>query len=219
MITIDYTALRNLISQGYNLFDVRSTEAFESGFIQYALYFYPADYVTIKALETLAYFPIEKSVVITEVDELSKDVFSILKKALGNDFNLLVNFNLSEAAKQGLETDIVIGLYAEEFALDLKHDKQIAVFDLRPENDFSRAHIKDSENITFNNLATILLEFDKDDKIYLIGDPASTALTAASLLRGNGFNFCRPLLEEFSSLQNIGLPINGKGTKRSRSPK
>lgn len=219
MSIITYSALSKLASQGYNLFDIRSPEDFESGYIQYALYFDSTDYAAIQALESLAYFPIERSIVITEAVELSNDVALILNKALGNDFNLLANFNLSDAKKHGLKTDMVIGLYAEEFALDLRHDKQIEVFDLRPESDFYLSHIKDSENINFSNLATLVLEFDKDDKIYLVGAPPSTALTAASVLRGNGFNFCRPLLEEFSSLHNLGLPMSGKGTKRSTSKK
>lgn len=219
MQTIDYSTLKVLISQGCNLFDIRNADAFETGFIQSSLFIAPADHGTIKALELLSYHPLGKSVVITDAADLDTKVVSVLNKVLGNEYSLLVNFNVIEAGKHGIETDMVIGLYAEEFALDINHDKQINIFDLRKPAAFEQAHIRDSENIALSNIASIVLEFDKDDKIYLISSPPSTALTTASMLRANGFNFCRPLLEEFNSLHNLGLTIKGKAAKRTKEGK
>lgn len=103
----------------------------------------------------------------------------------------------------GLPVDMLVTIAADELAMDLPHDDRILLLDLRPEADFDAAHVRDAVSLPLDTLADpgSMALLEDDGNIYLYGKDAAEAVTAASLIKRQGYHNLRALEEGWDRIR------------------
>lgn len=98
-------------------------------------------------------------------------------------------------ADAGRPVDMLVTIAADELAMDLPHDDRILLLDVRPEAAFDEGHVRDAVSLPLASLTDpgSMALFEDDSNIYLYGRDAAEAVTAASLIKRQGYHNLRAL--------------------------
>jgi glyoxylase-like metal-dependent hydrolase (beta-lactamase superfamily II)/rhodanese-related sulfurtransferase len=90
----------------------------------------------------------------------------------------------------GEKTDMVVEIEADEFAMDLPHDKKMVVIDVRRETEFADGHVKGAVNIPLNEMTDpgTMANLDDSQNIYVHCAGGYRSIIAASLLKRQGIH-------------------------------
>ena len=112
------------------------------------------------------------------------------------------------------EIDMLIGIEADEFAIDYNYDEFYLV-DTRSATDYGDEHIEDSENISLPDLQQVLIDLEANGSYYVYATTAINAITAGSIFKKNGFARVRVITCDYETLKNSGLPLYKANKKQS----
>lgn len=89
--------------------------------------------------------------------------------------------------------DLIIEVEVDELAMDIPFDEYLMILDIRAEEIFDKAHIKDSVNLPLIEFGDpgAMSELDEHFNIYLIDDQGKQLLLAASILKRQGIHNIR----------------------------
>ncbi len=96
----------------------------------------------------------------------------------------------------GEEVDLIIDVEADELMMDMPHDKNLLVVDVRRETEFADGHLKDAVNlplIDMNDPAT-MADIEDTQNLYVHCAGGYRSVIAASLLKRQGFHNLRNVL-------------------------
>jgi hydroxyacylglutathione hydrolase len=105
--------------------------------------------------------------------------------------------------KAGEAVDMIIDVEADELLMDMPHDKNLVVLDVRKETEFADGHLKDAINIPLNdltdpgNMATI----EEEQNVYVHCAGGYRSVIAASLLKRQGIHNLRNVLGGWSKIK------------------
>lgn len=202
---------------GYALVDTRKPEVFAEGFIAESVSI-PFGESFIDSLQELISADLK---IILVADE--SDLVSILKTVKGSGISNVAGYlagGFEAWQKEDNEFDLLISIDADEFALDYQFD-EFYLIDLRDKEDYNKGHVEDAENIALIDLEPLLIEMDTQDLYYLYGQTVTEAITAASLLKRNGFHRIRSVAADYNTLKATGIPMfapKKKGNSSSSLP-
>lgn len=192
------------MSTGYEVLDLRSAEEFEKGFIPGSLFLDPRNESFEVFLRELV-FPVKKWL-------------AVLPEHI-NDLPELVNiegfleYGFNAWSRAGKEIDMLITIEADEFILDLKHDKEIHLMDFRNRNDFDASHIESASNYQPEYLPILATELHQNEKYYILSDNFSTSLSIASYFNRYGITLTRTLKGIYDDISNSDLNIVSRKKK------
>ena len=198
--------------KGYVIADIRKPETFAEGFIDDSVSV-PFDDNFIDTLQEVVSADMKVLLITDEANvvPLTKAVkgsgISNIKGYLAGGFEAWRN--------AGNKFDMLITIDADEFAIDYQFD-EFYLIDLRDKEDFEKGHVEDAENITLADIEPLLIEMEAQDMYYLYGETAAHAVTAASLLKRNGFQRLRAVAAGYDTLEAAGVPMF-KPKKKSNS--
>jgi len=94
------------------------------------------------------------------------------------------------------EIDIIIDIEADELMMDIPHDKNLLVVDVRRPTEFANGHLKDAFNLPLNTMTDPgnLADFEEQQNLYLHCGGGYRSVVAASLLKKHGFHNIRNVL-------------------------
>lgn len=129
------------------------------------------------------------------VTRLSRVGFDKMEGVLGGGF--------SAWQKAGEKTDMIIDIEADELAMDLPHDDQIVVVDVRKETEFGDGHVKDAINLPLNEMVDIaqLAQFEDNQNLYVHCAGGYRSVIASSLLKRQGVHNLRNVLGGWSTIK------------------
>ena len=96
----------------------------------------------------------------------------------------------------GKEIDMIIDVEADELMMDIPHDKNLLVVDVRRATEFADGHLKDAVNlplIDMNDPAT-MADLEEDQNLYVHCEGGYRSIIASSLLKRQGFHNIRNVL-------------------------
>lgn len=98
------------------------------------------------------------------------------------------SFDAWQAA--GEKIDLVVGIEADELAMDLPYDKKAVVIDVRRETEFADGHIKGAVNIPLNEMTDpgSMANLDDTQNLYVHCAGGYRSIIAASLLKRQGIH-------------------------------
>jgi glyoxylase-like metal-dependent hydrolase (beta-lactamase superfamily II)/rhodanese-related sulfurtransferase len=93
----------------------------------------------------------------------------------------------------GEKTDMIINVEPDELAMDLPHDPNLVVVDVRREAEFADGHLKDALNLPLNEMTDLaeLAQFDDSQNLYIHCAGGYRSVIAASLLKSHGVHNLR----------------------------
>jgi rhodanese-related sulfurtransferase len=109
----------------------------------------------------------------------------------------------------GAPTDMIIVVEADELAMDLPHDENLIVVDVRTETEFTEGHVKDAVHLPLQEITdpVLLGNIEDRDNLYIHCSGLYRSVTAASFLKRQGFHNLRVVVGGWDAikLQKIEL--------------
>ena len=108
----------------------------------------------------------------------------------------------------GERVDMIIDVEADELAMDLPHDPNIIIVDVRRETEFADGHIDNAQNLPLNEMNDVLnlSHFEDKQNLYVHCAGGYRSVIAASLLKREGTHNLRNVLggwEKIKGQKNI----------------
>lgn len=108
------------------------------------------------------------------------------------------------------KVDLIIEVEVDELAMDIPFDEYLMVLDIRAEDLFDKAHIKDSLNIPLIEFSDpgAMSELDEHFNIYIIDDLGKQLLLAASVLKKQGIHNIRIVQDGWDAVEFLKNKFN-----------
>jgi len=204
MAVLSIEEAKDWIKKGGLVIDLRPADVFIDGFIPGAIFLPFGDkfMATIDALSEA-----EDAILFVAADDAQQEDLEQKLAALPTDsIKGFVKGGFDAWVANGEEIDLIIGIEADEFAMDYQYDEFVLI-DLRTKDVYEQERIEDSENVQPEELLSYLLELDEEQQYYVYGNNAEEALNAASLFKRTGFQRIRPVLADYETIKNLGFPL------------
>ena len=103
----------------------------------------------------------------------------------------------------GEKIDIIIDIEADELAMDLPHDPNITVVDVRRENEFAEGHIKNALNVPLDEMTDLvqIAQFEDNQNLYVHCAGGYRSVIAASLMKSHGVHNLRNVLGGWAKIK------------------
>ena len=98
--------------------------------------------------------------------------------------------------RKGEKIDMIIEVEADELAMDIPHDPNLQVVDVRREAEFADGHVKNAINMPLNDMTDLALiaGFEENQNLYLHCGGGYRSVIACSLLKSQGVHNLRNIL-------------------------
>jgi len=106
-------------------------------------------------------------------------------------------------AEADLKIDLIIEVEVDELAMDIPFDEYLMILDLRTEEVYDKAHIKNAINLPLIEFGDpgAMSELDEHFNIYLIDDLGKQLLLAASVLKKQGIHNIRIVQDGWDAVE------------------
>jgi rhodanese-related sulfurtransferase len=103
------------------------------------------------------------------------------------------------------ESDMIIDVEPDELLMDIPHDPNLVVLDVRRENEFSNGHLKDALNLPLSNMSDpgSMATIDDTQNLYIHCAGGYRSVIAASLFKRQGFHQIRNVLGGWSAISKL----------------
>jgi len=103
----------------------------------------------------------------------------------------------------GEKVDMIISVEADELAMDIPHDPNLVVVDVRRETEFADGHIKAAQNIPLNEMTDVaaIAAFEDNQNLYVHCAGGYRSVIAASILKRHGYHNLRNVLGGWTKIK------------------
>ena len=100
--------------------------------------------------------------------------------------------------------DMIIDVEADELIMDIPHDPNLVVLDVRRETEFADGHLADAVNLPLQEMTDLakISQFEEQHQLYVHCAGGYRSVIAASLLKRQGIHNLRNVLGGWSSIKN-----------------
>jgi rhodanese-related sulfurtransferase len=110
----------------------------------------------------------------------------------------------------GEQFDLIVEVEADELAMDIPHDPNLLVLDVRGETAFADGHIKDALNLPLNEMTNLvnLAQFEDNQNLYIHSSSGYRSIIACSLIKKQGMHNIRNIAggwEKIKEEKNIKI--------------
>jgi len=191
---------KNTVSEGAIILDTRNATIFTQGFIPGAISIGLEGRFAEWAGMILPFD--QKMVLVTEsgkeeetVIRLSRVGFENIQGCLKGGFEAWQN--------AGEKIDMIIDIEADELMMDLPHDPNLLVVDVRKETEFGEGHLEHAMNLPLSEMTNIveLAQFEETQNLYIHCAGGYRSVIAASLLKRQGVNNLGNVLGGWNSIK------------------
>ncbi len=93
----------------------------------------------------------------------------------------------------GKPVDMIVSVDVDELAMDIPHDNNLVVVDVRREAEFADGHVKNAVNLPLNEMTDVaqMAQFDDHQNLYVHCQGGYRSVIAASLLKRQGLHNLR----------------------------
>lgn len=207
LVPLTINEFKELLKQDALLLDTRTAVSFSQGFIPGSI-FIGLEGRFAEWAGTLLSFD-KPLILITEqgkeeetIIRLSRVGFDKMKGYLSGGFNTWVN--------AGEKVDMIIDVEADELAMDIPHDSNLLVVDVRRDGEFANAHIKDAMHLPLEEMTDILKlsQFEDHQNLYVHCGGGYRSVIAASLLKRQGIHNLRNVLGGWNKIKEVkAIPV------------
>lgn len=103
----------------------------------------------------------------------------------------------------GEPIDMIVDVEADELIMDIPHDNNLLVVDVRKENEFADGHLENAMNLPLHEMTDIvqLAQFEDNQNLYIHCAGGYRSVIAASLLKRQGVNNLRNILGGWAEIK------------------
>jgi hydroxyacylglutathione hydrolase len=197
---LDLKTFKEKIREDVILLDTRPASEFSQGFIPGAIFIGLEGRFAEWAGSLLSY---DKPLILVTPEgkeeetaiRLSRVGFSKMEGFLAGGFDTW--------KKAGEKIDLVIDVEADELAMDIPHDPNLLIVDVRKEAEFADGHIENAMNLPLIDMTDIaqLAQFEDNQNLYVHCAGGYRSMIASSLLKRQGIHNLRNVLGGWASIK------------------
>ena len=103
----------------------------------------------------------------------------------------------------GEKTDLIIDVEADELVMDIPHDPNLVIVDVRRETEFADGHLENALNLPLHEMTDVaqLAQFEDNQNLYVHCAGGYRSVIAASLLKREGIHNLRNVLGGWSKIK------------------
>jgi hydroxyacylglutathione hydrolase len=193
-------AFKTLAKEDAIILDTRNASIFTQGFIPNSIFIGLEGRYAEWAGSLLSFT--KKIILVTEpgkeeesVIRLSRVGFDKMAGYLDGGFEAWKN--------AGEKIDMIVDVEPDELMMDLPHDPNITVLDVRKETEFADGHLEDASNLPLAEMTdvTLLAQFEENENIYVHCAGGYRSVIAASILKKEGIHNIRNVLGGWSKIK------------------
>ena len=197
--------LKKLMSEGVLVLDTRHADKFTEGFIPGSIFI---------GLEGRfaewagALLPFDKPMILVTEPGMEEETVIRLSRV---GFDKMLGFlqgSFEGWKNAGEKVDLIINIEADELAMDIPHDTNLVVVDVRRETEYADGHVKDAQNIPLNEMTDVatVAGFEDNQNLYVHCAGGYRSVIASSILKKEGFHNLRNVIggwEKIKEQQSI----------------
>ena len=114
----------------------------------------------------------------------------------------------------GEKIDLIIDVEADELMMDIPHDPNLTVVDVRRETEYADGHLKDAVNLPLSEMTdtALMAQFEDQENLYVHCAGGYRSVIAASLLKKEGFHNLRNVLGGWGKIKEQETAVIEKDT-------
>jgi len=197
---LSVNAFKKLISEDVLVLDTRHASIFTQGHIPTSIFIGLEGRFAEWAGSIL---PFDKPIIL--VTENSKEEETVIRLSrVGFDKMqgyLKGGFEAWQAA--GEKVDMIVDVEADELAMDIPHDPNLVVVDVRRETEYADGHLKDAQNLPLHEMTDVahITQFDDSQNLYIHCAGGYRSVIAASILKKEGIHNLRNVLGGWAKIK------------------
>ncbi len=197
---LDVKSFKNKILENALVLDTRAGEEFLKGFIPGSLFIGLEGRFAEWAGSLISFH--EEIILVTENGKEEETIIRLARVGFDNVKGYLKS-GFSEWKKAGEPIDLIIEIEADELAMDIPHDENLLVVDVRKEVEFAEGHVKNAKNIPLSDMRDVaqIAELEEKQNIYLHCASGYRSVIAASLLKKHGYHNIRTVVGGWSEIR------------------
>lgn len=198
---IELLKFKELIKEDVILLDTRSATVFTEGFIPGSIFIglegrFAEWAGNLLSFDKPIYLVTEKGKEEETVIRLARVGFTKMAGYLKGGF---------EAWKSaGEKIDLIINVEADEMVMDIPHDQNLVVLDVRNEIEYGSGHVKDAVNLPLTQLTDLamLAGFEENQNLYIHCAGGYRSVIAGSLFKKQGTHNLRNVVGGWAKIKN-----------------
>jgi hydroxyacylglutathione hydrolase len=184
---------KNLMADEVMILDTRHATTFTQGFIPGSIFIGLEGRFAEWAGSLL---PFDKSMIlVTETGKEEETVIRLSRVGFSSMLGYLKG-GFDAWAAAGETVDLIIDIEADELAMDIPHDPNLLVVDVRRGTEYADGHIKDAQHLPLNEMNDLMniAQFDDKQNLYVHCAGGYRSVIASSLLKKHGIHNLRNVL-------------------------
>ncbi len=193
-------AFKSKLKSDYTILDTRAADIFTHGFVPGSINIGLEGRFAEWAGSILSFS--QPMLLITEsgkeeetIIRLARVGFSKMEGYLKGGFNAW--------KKAGEKIDLIIDVESDELAMDIPHDPNLQVIDVRKSTEFTEGHVKNAINLPLNEMTDLaqIANFEENQNLYVHCGGGYRSVIACSLLKSHGIHNIRNVIGGFEKIK------------------
>ncbi|NOT92764.1 MBL fold metallo-hydrolase [Ferruginibacter sp.] len=187
---LSIAAFKKLLNEDILLLDTRHADKFTEGFIPGSIFIGLEGRFAEWAGSLL---PFDKPMILITEPGMEEDTVVRLARVGFDKMQGYLKGGFEAWQKAGEKVDMIINIEADELAMDIPHDENLVVVDVRRETEFADGHVKGAQNIPLNEMTDVatIANFEDNQNLYIHCAGGYRSVIAASLIKRQGVHNLR----------------------------
>ena len=186
-------AFKKLMTEDVLILDTRHADKFTEGFIPGSIFI---------GLEGRfaewagALLPFDKPMILVTEPGMEEETVIRLSRVGFDKMLGYLQGSFEGWSNAGEKVDMIINIEADELAMDIPHDPNLVVVDVRRETEYADGHVKDAQNIPLNEMTDVaaIAAFEDSQNLYVHCAGGYRSVIASSILKRQGIHNLRNVL-------------------------
>lgn len=205
---------RELRKQNFPVVDVREPELFAEGFIPGSLN------IPLNVIENgwdELFLMKDMSLIITGEEKHRESALNIFQDKGFEEVKGFFADGFHQWLQEGNDPDMVIRVTPEELKLDVKHDQDARIIDIRPKDSFDYSHVQKAINIPAEEIFSNWQELPLDKPNFIYGQDDASSMIIISWLKLQGRHNFYQVAGSIEELKKEDVPFSGSEEKNKSS--
>ncbi len=198
--SLSVSDLKKKLEENIILLDTRPASEFTQGFIPGSIFIGLEGRFAEWAGSLL---PFDKSIILVTPNGKEEETIVRLSRVGFDKMQGYLEGGFEEWKNAGEKIDLIIDVDADELMMDMPHDPNLIVLDVRRETEFADGHLKDALNIPLNEMTDVIhiAQFDDSQNLYVHCAGGYRSVIAATLMKKQGIHNLRNVLGGWGAIK------------------
>jgi hydroxyacylglutathione hydrolase len=193
-------AFKKLMNEDVLVLDTRHADIFTQGFIPGSIFIGLEGRFAEWAGSLL---PFEKPMILVTEPGMEEETVIRLSRVGFDKMLGYLQGSFEAWVAAGEKVDLIINIEADELAMDLPHDPNLVVVDVRREAEYADGHVKGAQNIPLNEMTDVvtIANFEDNQNLYIHCAGGYRSVIASSLIKRQGVHNLRNVLGGWAKIK------------------